>query len=109
MNKDRVEAVAGGVTFYGLLSLFPAITVLVSLYGVIADPTSISQHLETLGSLVTEGALAVLYQRGPSRPDVSWRRASARAIDASARAMISGFPVATAFHRKARTTAGWLR
>ena len=31
-------AVAGGVTFYGLLSLFPAITVLVSLYGLFADP-----------------------------------------------------------------------
>ena len=31
VGNDRVLTVAGGVTFYGLLSLFPALTVLVSL------------------------------------------------------------------------------
>jgi membrane protein len=36
VGNDRVLAVAGGVTFYALLSLFPALTVLVSLYGLFA-------------------------------------------------------------------------
>ncbi|PZF76901.1 YihY/virulence factor BrkB family protein [Aestuariivirga litoralis] len=60
VNKDRVQAVAGGVTFYGLLSLFPAITVLVSLYGLIADPQSISLHLAALGTIVPEGGLTII-------------------------------------------------
>ena len=60
VNKDRVQAVAGGVTFYGLLSLFPAITVLVSLYGLFADPATISQHLAMLSGFLPEGALAII-------------------------------------------------
>lgn len=59
-NKDRVQAVAGGVTFNGLLSLFPAITVLVSLYGLVADPAAISQGIGALGNLLPEGALAII-------------------------------------------------
>lgn len=60
VNKDRVLAVAGGVTFYGLLSLFPAVTVLVSLYGLIADPADISHHLQMLGTLLPQGALTII-------------------------------------------------
>jgi membrane protein len=60
VSSDRVLAVAGGVTFYGLLSLFPAITVLVSLYGLVADPQSISQHLQLLGSFLPEGAMSII-------------------------------------------------
>lgn len=63
MNRDRVQAVAGGVTFYGLLSLFPAITVLVSLYGLIADPAAISQHLAALGAFLPQGALAIISEQ----------------------------------------------
>ncbi|MCA3575156.1 MAG: YihY/virulence factor BrkB family protein [Aestuariivirga sp.] len=60
VNSDRVLAVAGGVTFYTLLSLFPAITVLVSLYGLIAEPQSISQHLELLRGFLPEGAMSII-------------------------------------------------
>src|SRR4051794_13997133 len=38
INKDRILAVAAGVTFfYGLLALFPALAALVSIYGLFAD------------------------------------------------------------------------
>lgn len=60
VNSDRVLAVAGGVTFYGLLSLFPAITVLVSIYGLVADPGAISQHLDMLKTFLPEGALSII-------------------------------------------------
>jgi membrane protein len=60
VSRDRVLTVAGGVTFYGLLSLFPAITVLVSLYGMVADPQSISQHLQLLGAFFPEGAMSII-------------------------------------------------
>lgn len=60
VNSDRVLAVAGGVTFYGLLSLFPAVTVLVSLYGLIADPQTIAEHLQVLGTFLPQGAMAII-------------------------------------------------
>jgi membrane protein len=60
VSRDRVLTVAGGVTFYGLLSLFPALTVLVSLYGIFAAPESISAHLEMLGSFLPESAMSVI-------------------------------------------------
>ena len=63
VNKDRVQEVAGGVTFYGLLSLFPAITVLVSLYGLVADPFKIQQHLDVLGNVLPQGAMAIISEQ----------------------------------------------
>jgi uncharacterized BrkB/YihY/UPF0761 family membrane protein len=36
ISKDRVFALAGGVAYYGLLALFPAIAALVALYGLFA-------------------------------------------------------------------------
>jgi membrane protein len=63
VNADRVLAVAGGVTFYGLLSLFPAITVLVSLYGLLADRESIAGHLGMLGTVLPEGAMSIISEQ----------------------------------------------
>jgi membrane protein len=63
VNGDRVLAVAGGVTFYGLLSLFPAVTVLVSVYGLFADPQSISEHLAMLSSVLPEGAMNIISEQ----------------------------------------------
>ena len=45
VSRDRVFSVAAGVTFYALLAIFPAIAAFVSLYGLVADATTINQHL----------------------------------------------------------------
>jgi membrane protein len=60
LSDDRILAVAAGVTFYGLLALFPAIAALVSLYGLFADPAAIQSHLEQLSSLLPGGAVEVI-------------------------------------------------
>ena len=60
MNKDRILAVAAGVTFYGLLALFPAIAALVSIYGLFADPATIQDHLNLLSGVLPGGALEVI-------------------------------------------------
>jgi membrane protein len=60
VGKDRVVAVAAGLTFYAILSLFPAITALVSIYGIFADPGQIQQHLSGLAGVVPDGALSVI-------------------------------------------------
>ena len=52
VNKDRILAVAAGVTFYGLLALFPALAALVSIYGLFADPATIQDHLNLLSGVL---------------------------------------------------------
>ena len=52
--------IAAGVTYYGLLALFPAIAALVSLFGLFADPEAISQQLSMLEGVLPEGAIEVV-------------------------------------------------
>lgn len=52
--------IAAGVTYYGLLALFPAVAALVSLFGLFADPATISQQLATLQGVLPEGAIQVI-------------------------------------------------
>ncbi|OWV85779.1 ribonuclease [Rhizobium sp. N122] len=58
--NDRVTLIAAGVTFYLLLALFPAMAALVSLYGLVADPVTISEHLRELAGLLPPGAFDLL-------------------------------------------------
>jgi len=48
---DRVGFVAGGVTFFVVLSLFPALAAFVTLYGLFADPADAWGRLEFLYSV----------------------------------------------------------
>ncbi|BBK42283.1 hypothetical protein STVA_23030 [Allostella vacuolata] len=69
--EDRVISVAAGVTFYALLAIFPTLAALVSLYGLVAHPATISQHLEHLYFFLPEGAVQVIggqISRISSRP-----------------------------------------
>lgn len=60
IGDDRVLAVAAGVTFYALLALFPAIAALVSLYGLFADPNTISSQLDSLSTVLPGGATEII-------------------------------------------------
>ncbi len=60
IGKDRVIVVAAGVTFYSILALFPAIAALVALYGLFADPMTITSHLDSIAGLVPGGAIEVI-------------------------------------------------
>ena len=60
INKDRIVAVAAGVTFYALLALFPAIAALVSIYGLFADAATIQDHLATIAVVLPGGALDMI-------------------------------------------------
>lgn len=59
-NKDRVLSVAAGVTFYTLLSLFPAIAALVSCYGLFADANVINDHLAAMQGVLPSGAIDII-------------------------------------------------
>jgi membrane protein len=57
-NKDRVPAVAGGVAFFGLLALFPALAAFVSLYGLFSDVHSVLKQLDLLAGLLPTASLS---------------------------------------------------
>jgi len=60
ISDDRVVAIAAGVTFYILLAIFPAIAALVSIYGLFADPQTISEHLSNASALLPGGAVDII-------------------------------------------------
>jgi membrane protein len=45
IGEDNISIVAAGVAFYALLSIFPAFTALVSLYGLVADPVAVQNQI----------------------------------------------------------------
>jgi membrane protein len=60
--EDRILTISAGITFFGLLALFPAIASVVSLYGILADRASIAQVLHTLSPYLPGGAVTVIGQ-----------------------------------------------
>jgi membrane protein len=60
INDDRLLATAAGVVFFGLLAVFPAITALVSSYGLFADPSTIGANLQTLALMLPEGSFQIV-------------------------------------------------
>ncbi len=50
LGSDNVTVVAAGVAFFGLLALVPALGAIVSIYGLIADPQDVQNHLTSLAT-----------------------------------------------------------
>jgi membrane protein len=59
-DEDRLLATAGGVVFFGLLAVFPAVTALVSSYGLFADPSTIGANLRSLALMLPDGAFQIV-------------------------------------------------
>ena len=57
---DRVTLIAAGVTYFMLLSLFPALGALVALYGFVADPTAIMAHISFLAGVFPPGSFDLI-------------------------------------------------
>ncbi len=60
IGEDRVLAEAASVTYYTLLAIFPAIAALISLYGLVADPAAIGEHLNALKGVMPGGGLQII-------------------------------------------------
>jgi membrane protein len=59
-GEDRLLAIAAGVVFFGLLAVFPAVTALVSCYGLFANPSTIGANLQTLALMLPEGSFQIV-------------------------------------------------
>lgn len=59
-SDDRLMLVAAGVTFYVLLAIFPAVTALVSIYGLFTDPSSVAEQVRSLTGVLPGGAIDIV-------------------------------------------------
>jgi membrane protein len=51
-SERNLSLVAGGVTYYVLLSLFPALAALVSIYGLVADPKTVETEINSMSGIL---------------------------------------------------------
>ena len=63
-NKaDNMPIIAGGVAFFGFLSLFPALIALLSLYGLVATPETVAQQVDDLSAQLPESAAKIIEEQ----------------------------------------------
>jgi membrane protein len=63
-NKaDNMPIIAGGVAFFGFLSIFPALIALLSLYGLVATPETVARQVESLSAQLPESAAQIITEQ----------------------------------------------
>jgi membrane protein len=62
-TTDRVSLAAAGCAFYATLALFPAISMLISVGGMVLDPVTAEQQLDVLSGLLPPPAFALINDR----------------------------------------------
>ncbi len=81
IEKDRLGIIAAGVGFYGLLAVFPALATLVSLYGLVLEPQTVTQQIEAMRGIVPSQAVDVVLRQVQglqgSRNSLGWSAAGA--------------------------------
>ena len=59
-DRDHISVMAAGVAFYALLSIFPGMTALISIYGLVADPAVIERQVAALSEVLPQEVLKLL-------------------------------------------------
>jgi membrane protein len=63
-NKaDNMPIIAGGVAFFGFLSIFPALIALISLYGLVASPETVARQVEELSAQLPDDAAGLIEEQ----------------------------------------------
>lgn len=60
MHRENISFLAGGVAFYGLLAVFPMLTSLVSLYGLLASKQDVQAQMVFLAQIVPPNAFEII-------------------------------------------------
>lgn len=85
IQSHRTGLVAAGCAFYATLALFPALSMLVSLYGLAFDPYSVAKQLELLEGLLPPDAYTLIGRQvqdlvGRPRATLGWSLGVSAAI-----------------------------
>ncbi|MCF3936494.1 YihY/virulence factor BrkB family protein [Acuticoccus sp. M5D2P5] len=60
ISEDNLSLIAGGVTFFLLLAIFPALAAFVALYGLVSDVSTVQQHLNLLAGFVPSDGVELI-------------------------------------------------
>lgn len=71
VGEERLWIEAAGVAFFGLMSLFPALVVAVTAYGLVADAHLVGQHLALAQGLLPQDAYDLLERRATTLAEQS--------------------------------------
>ena len=74
VSRDNLSGLAAGAAFYALLGIFPALTAVVSVYGLVSDPKTVAQQITAMDAILPAEAsklvaawLQTFVQGPPSR------------------------------------------
>ena len=59
-TADNMPIIAGGVAFFGFLSIFPAMIALISIYGLVASPATVATQVENLSKQLPHSAAQII-------------------------------------------------
>lgn len=84
-QRDNISVVAAGCAFFAVFAIFPAISALVAIYVLWADPTTIQSHLSIVEPLLPPQAYSILLEQtrrivGSASANVEWGLAVSLAI-----------------------------
>lgn len=65
-GQDHLSLVAAGVAFYGILAIFPAITAIISIWGLVFDPQTIEQQIESVSSVLPQEGASLIKDQATS-------------------------------------------
>ncbi len=60
VERDNMLLIAAGCAFYAMLALFPGLTAMVSVYGLVADPGEVERQMGLLHNLLPEEAAGLI-------------------------------------------------
>ncbi|MBV9757489.1 MAG: YihY/virulence factor BrkB family protein [Alphaproteobacteria bacterium] len=63
VSSDRIGLVAAGCAFWATLSLFPAISTLITIYGLLFNPADVESQLAVLSRLLPPAAFSLIAKR----------------------------------------------
>ena len=62
-SRDNLSVVAAGCAFYALFAVFPALSALIALYGLTADPATVEQQFGMLSSVLPPQAYEMVIEQ----------------------------------------------
>lgn len=62
-SERHVGLIAAGVAFFGMFALFPATTAVISVFGLVADPTIVLEQLALMEEIIPEAAYDLIYDQ----------------------------------------------
>ncbi len=60
IGRRHISVLSAGVAFFAMLGLFPAIAALIGIYGLVADPRDVSDHLDQIEPLLPADAYGII-------------------------------------------------